>query len=126
MRCSPKWIRNLMHELSVCQAMLNQVAEIATRERAREVNRVVIQIGLLSGVVPELLQQAFTTAQVGTIAEHAELLIETQPIRVLCLQCGKESEAKANRLICGECGDYRTQLISGDELLLASVELTRE
>ena len=33
--------------------------------------------------------------------------------------------ATANRLVCGSCGDYRTQLVSGDELLLASLELER-
>ena len=28
-----------------------------------------------------------------------------------------------NRLICGACGDWHTQLLSGDELILESVEL---
>ncbi|MCG8035601.1 MAG: hydrogenase maturation nickel metallochaperone HypA [Candidatus Thiodiazotropha taylori] len=114
-----------MHELSVCQSMLRQVEEIAQREQATSVERIVIQIGPLSGVVPELLQQAFTIARCGTRAEAAELVTQTQPVRVHCLQCGYDSDAQANRLLCAECGDYRTRLISGDELLLASVEMTR-
>jgi hydrogenase nickel incorporation protein HypA/HybF len=28
-----------------------------------------------------------------------------------------------NRLICSDCGDWHTQILSGDELLLESVEL---
>jgi hydrogenase nickel incorporation protein HypA/HybF len=28
-----------------------------------------------------------------------------------------------NRLLCGACGDWHTQVIGGDELLLESVEL---
>lgn len=28
-----------------------------------------------------------------------------------------------NRLLCGACGDWHTRIISGDELLLESVEL---
>ena len=114
-----------MHELSVCQGMLSQVEEIARREHARQVDLIRPRIGPLSGVVPELLQQAFSIARAGTIAADAELAIETLPVRIRCTQCGAESDARPNRLLCGQCGDYRTQLLSGDELLLASVELTR-
>jgi hydrogenase nickel incorporation protein HypA/HybF len=42
---------------------------------------------------------------------------------VKCSQCGAESAAKPNRLLCGECGDYRTNLVSGDEMVLKSLEL---
>ncbi len=112
-----------MHELSVCQAMLAQVEAIAAREKARSVASILIRIGPLSGVVPDLLQQAFTIARAGTLAAEAELVTEVQPIRIRCLECDAESEAQPNRLLCGACGGYRTQVISGDELLLASVEL---
>jgi hydrogenase nickel incorporation protein HypA/HybF len=115
-----------MHELSVCQAMLRQVETIATREQAISVDRIVVRIGTLSGVVPELLQQAFTVARAGTKADNAELVTQTELIRIQCLQCGYESDAQANRLICPHCGDFRTRLISGDELILASVELTKK
>ncbi len=112
-----------MHELSVCQAMMAQVEAIAAREGAHAVAAIVIRIGPLSGVVPDLLQQAFTIARAGTLADGAELITEVQPIRVRCLECDAESEVEPNRLLCTACGSYRTQVTSGDELLLASVEL---
>ena len=115
-----------MHELAVCQGLLSQVEDIAARENAARVDLIRLRIGPLSGVVPELLQNAFSIARAGTVADTATLAIDELPIRIRCSQCGSESEATANRLLCGQCGDYRTQLLSGDELLLASVELTRE
>ncbi len=114
-----------MHELSVCQGLLSQVDEIARREHAQHVDLIRLRIGPLSGVEPELLQQAFGIARAGTIAAEAVLDIQTLPVRIRCTRCGTETEASPNRLLCGQCGDYRTQLLSGDELLLASVELTR-
>jgi hydrogenase nickel incorporation protein HypA/HybF len=57
------------------------------------------------------------------LAAEAELQLETLPVRVVCEQCGAESAASVNRLLCGQCGDYHTRVVSGDELLLASVEL---
>jgi hydrogenase nickel incorporation protein HypA/HybF len=113
-----------MHELSICQALLRQVEEIAAREGARRVERVLLRIGPLSGVVPELLRQAFGIARAGTAAAQAELVVEALPVRIRCTGCGAESEVPPNRLLCGRCGDFRTQMLSGDELLLASVELT--
>ena len=72
---------------------------------------------------PDLLQRAFPIAAAGTVADHAQLVLDTVPIRVRCESCGAESEAAPNRLLCGACGDWHTQLLSGDEMLLASVEL---
>jgi hydrogenase nickel incorporation protein HypA/HybF len=113
-----------MHELSVCQGLLDQVAGIARQNQATGVKRIRLRIGPLSGVEPQLLEQAFPLASAGTIAAHAELAIETLAVRVRCETCGAETEATANRLLCGACGDWHTKLVSGDELLLVSVELT--
>jgi len=115
-----------MHELSVCQSMLDQVSAIAAQHRARSVSRITLRIGPISGIEPRLLSDAFSIARAGTIADDAELTIETQAVRVHCETCGEETEAAINRLLCGACGDYHTRLISGDELLLASVELEND
>lgn len=114
-----------MHELAVCQGLMAQVAQVARREDAEQVTRILLSIGPLSGVEARLLADAFPIAAAGTIAEGAQLEIEQLPIRVKCLTCSEETEAAANRLLCGACGDYRTQLLSGDELLLKSLELER-
>ncbi|MDZ7804254.1 hydrogenase maturation nickel metallochaperone HypA [Thiohalophilus sp.] len=114
-----------MHELSICQSMLSQIEAVARDNRASAVHRVKVQIGPLSGVEPQLLQQAFPIAVAGSIARDAILDIELLPIRIECQQCGGESEATANKLICGHCGHWQTRLLSGDEMLLASLELDR-
>jgi len=112
-----------MHELSVCLALLDQVEAIARERGASAVARIRLRIGPLSGVEAPLLESAFSLAAAGTLAEGAALDIENAPVLVRCRACGAESEAVPNRLICGACGDYRTQVVSGDEMLLASLEL---
>ena len=114
-----------MHELSICQSLMSQIENIALENNAQSVTSVVIAMGPLSGVEAQLLKNAYPIASVGTIAEHAELIVETLPIRVKCNQCGSESEALPNKLVCKECGDWRTTLLSGDELMLMSVELEK-
>ena len=112
-----------MHELAICQALMNQVESIAAERNARSVVSIVVGMGPLSGVEAQLLQHAYPVASAGTIAEGARLVVENLPVRIKCTQCGNESDALPNKLVCKACGDWRTTLISGDELILMRVEL---
>lgn len=112
-----------MHELAICQALIGQVADVAREQRASSVSDIYVSVGPLSGVEGPLLRNAFPIAAAGTIATAAKLHLQTMPIRVFCEECGEESEAAMNRLVCESCGDWRTRLVSGDELLLQRVVL---
>ena len=114
-----------MHELAICQSLMDQVESIASDRDAQCVTSIVVAMGPLSGVESQLLKNAYTVASAGTVAENAELIIEDLPVRVRCTQCNSESDVSANKLICKQCGDWRTTLISGDELMLMSVELEK-
>lgn len=112
-----------MHELSVCLSLLDQIQAIARDHGAEGVDRILLRIGPLSGIEAPLLANAYPLAAAGTIAEGAVLEIEPAPVRVHCVDCGAESEAAPNRLLCGSCGSRHTKLVSGDEMLLARLEL---
>jgi hydrogenase nickel incorporation protein HypA/HybF len=114
-----------MHELAICQSLMDQVESIALERNAQRVTSIVVGMGPLSGVEAQLLINAYPIASAGTVAEHAELIVQTLPIRVKCSLCGSESDALPNKLICKQCGDWRTTLISGDELMLMSLELEK-
>lgn len=115
-----------MHELSICLSLLDQVKMIAAEHQAHRVAVIRLRIGPLSGVEPQLLASAYPLAAAGTIAEAARLEIDTAPVRVRCRACEQESEVSPNRLLCGACGSHRTELLSGDEMLLANLELDIE
>ncbi|MCI0505632.1 MAG: hydrogenase maturation nickel metallochaperone HypA [Gammaproteobacteria bacterium] len=115
-----------MHELAVCQSIIEQVSRIAAEYQAQFVEKIHLQIGPLSGVEPELLESAFPIACANTAAAKAILVINKLPIRVRCDTCRSESEASASRLVCGVCGDWQTTLLSGGEMLLERVELLAE
>ena len=112
-----------MHELAICQALMNQVESIVAERKAVNVVSIVIGMGPLSGVEEQLLKHAYPVASAGTPAEGAVLVIESLPVRVRCTQCGEKSDVAPNKLVCKHCGDWRTSLISGDELMLMRVEL---
>lgn len=110
--------------MSICQGLMSQVEQIARDKGASQVDSILLSIGPLSGVEPELLERAFVVAKAETVAKDAELEIETGPIVVECRICGASGEAQVNRLICGSCDSWQVNLKQGDELLLMRLELS--
>jgi hydrogenase nickel incorporation protein HypA/HybF len=113
-----------MHELSICQSIIAQLDRIAREHDARVVS-FTLQVGPLSGVEAELIERAYLLAAAGTPFSSARLFIDSLPVRVLCRGCREESLVAPNNLVCSHCGSWHTELVSGSELLLASVELER-
>ena len=60
-----------MHELSLCEDLMDQVLTIAKEHHAEKVVRIIVQIGPLSGIEPLLLESAFSISRAGTLAEEA-------------------------------------------------------
>lgn len=112
-----------MHELSVCLALIEQVERIAAERGARRVTRIDLDLGPLSGVEADLLRRAYPLAASGSIADGAELVVNEVELAVHCSECDSRIPVPPNRLICGQCGSFRTRVVAGAELLLRSVEL---
>jgi hydrogenase nickel incorporation protein HypA/HybF len=112
-----------VHELSVCQALLQQVAEIAAGRGASAVESITIEVGPLSGVEPVLLSNAFAIVRAGGCAARAALVIESAAVTISCVSCGAQTQPKPNRLVCAVCGGFRTRIVAGNELRLRRVEL---
>jgi hydrogenase nickel incorporation protein HypA/HybF len=111
-----------MHELAVCQALIDQVAQLAHDRGARRVLSITVSVGALSGTEARLLEHAYPLAAAGTVGEGASLVVETVPVKVRCRQCRAETEAAPNRLLCGECSAWQVDVVAGEELLLRRVE----
>ena len=112
-----------MHELSVCLSLLEQVEAIAAERDAIRVTRIELKVGPLSGVEPDLLKNAWPMASAGSIAVDAEFVIDETGIMVRCSTCETDTAATPNRLVCDNCGDFHTTVVSGDEMILQSLEL---
>lgn len=108
-----------MHELAIADAILS----VALAEAAdRRVARVGLRIGHLRQVVPSSLHFNFELVARNTLAQSAELEIESVPVRVRCEQCSTESRADAFPLACRQCGDLSVAIVQGDEMLVEWIE----
>jgi len=112
-----------MHEYSIVQSLLDQCEENARANDAKKVTKVVVKIGVMSGVEPDLLQNAFDTFKEGTMCENCEYIQLIQPIIISCHKCKKESKLKKNEYCCPHCQSVELDVIDGEDLMLMQLEL---
>jgi hydrogenase nickel incorporation protein HypA/HybF len=108
-----------MHELSIAESVVEAVLE---RTGDTPVSSVRLRVGRLSGVVPDALSFCFELATAGTPLEGAALTIEEPGGRAHCRSCGRDFDMDDLILLC-ECGSADVNVVAGQELHLASVEV---
>ncbi len=111
-----------MHEWTIADNLVRLVGEAARKEGLAEVSRVYLRVGLLRQVIPQTLKTAFARLIGETEFAGAELKIEEVPLAVKCRGCGSEKAGDDLAFTCGGCGSTDLEIISGDELLLDSME----
>ncbi len=112
-----------MHEYSVVQALLEQIEDVAQQNEATKVTKIVVKIGVMSGIEVHLLEIAFNTFKEKTICDGAEFVINVQPIKIRCESCLKESELERVEYCCPSCSSTNVDVIDGEDMFLMSLEM---
>ncbi len=114
-----------MHELALMTSLVNRVCEIAKKENANKVTKIIVKRGELSGVISEALNFCFDICTAETIAENSSLQIIDIPAKWKCDACGASVTKVEDRdiPICSKCGNYKLSLIEGKEFQLDSIEI---
>ena len=111
-----------MHEMAITQSVVDMVVD---RTAGRQVERVRLQVGMLSGVVADAMRFCFDVAVAGTSIEGAALEIDETAGRASCRTCGNEFDVDDLILLC-PCGSADVQIVAGRELLVTSVQLVKQ
>jgi hydrogenase nickel incorporation protein HypA/HybF len=113
-----------VHELSIC----GSIADIVTRHAAgRPVKVINVRMGQLRQVVPETLVYCWELVSAETPLAGSRVSVETVPARISCRSCGHVTEVGAVPVfVCGGCGGFDAEVVSGEEFLITSLELDEE
>ena len=108
-----------MHELAITQSVVDTIAE---RTSGARVTIVRLDIGKLSGVVPDAVAFCFDLVANGTPLDGAKLEICEPPGQAQCRSCSTEFELNSLILLC-PCGSADVDVLAGRELAIRSVEV---
>jgi hydrogenase nickel incorporation protein HypA/HybF len=109
-----------MHELSISQGIVESVCDAVPEG---QVLAVTIEIGKLSGVVPDAVRFCFDECARGTRLEGAWLDIVDVRGRGRCSSCAQEIDMEELVTPC-PCGKSFLEIVHGQELRIRSVEVT--
>jgi hydrogenase nickel incorporation protein HypA/HybF len=112
-----------MHELAITQSMLDVVLEQAEKAEAKEVGKINLVIGEMTGIVEECVQFYFGFLSQGTIAEGAALSFTRVATKARCRACGKLFELKEFDWACPYCHGQEIEIMAGKELFVESIEV---
>jgi hydrogenase nickel incorporation protein HypA/HybF len=112
-----------MHEMSLCEGVLQILEESARQQGFSRVKKVWLEIGRLSGVEVEAMRFCFEVVVRGTLADGAHLEILETPGEGWCLDCGRTVAVHRRFDPCPGCGGYHVQVTGGDEMRVKELEV---
>ncbi|MEZ5537516.1 MAG: hydrogenase maturation nickel metallochaperone HypA [Thiolinea sp.] len=112
-----------MHEMSLCEGILQIIEAEAEKQDFSVVKRVVLDVGSLSGVEIPALEFAFDVVMKGSVAEQASLEINQLAAQAWCMACAKSVTIENRYDACPDCGSYQLQVSSGDEMRIKELEV---
>ena len=113
-----------MHELTIAAEIVRVVKDSLSREQLSRVKQVNLALGELTAVQEECLKFSFEAVVRDTPLAKSRLNVELLKARLKCRECKKEySPQDSFYSPCPNCGAFGGDVICGDELSVASVDL---
>ena len=111
-----------MHELGIVYHIIRDVENVARAHGVRRVSSVTLLLGEVSGVVPDLLLDAWRwAADKKPITQGAELIVEPVEAVTHCEACGRDYATVEHGKTCPHCGSGETYLLQGQEVMIKQI-----
>ena len=127
---SPPFVRTAeekVHELGIVYHIIRDVENVARANGVSRVSSVTLLLGEVSGVVPDLLLDAWRwAADKKPITQGAELIVEPVEAVTHCEACGCDYATVEHGKTCPHCGSGETYLLQGQEVMIKQIETPDE
>ncbi len=114
-----------MHELSVTESILDIAVRYASQNEAKRVTDLYLVIGRLSSIVDDSVQFYWDIVSQDTLCKGSMLHFQRVPAKMVCLDCNNEYILESDLMPCPACGSIKTQIASGDQFYLDSIEIEK-
>ena len=110
-----------MHELGVVIEVIKTVEGIAKENNLTKIDKLVLQIGELSSMIPKYIEACYPVAVAGSLLEETKLEIEILPGNAICQKCNKVFNLVENNSKCPKCGSNHWEILCGKEFIIKEI-----
>ena len=112
-----------MHELGLVFHMVDLLEKVGEENELTHIERVVLDLGEVSGVLVDQLQDCWKWASAKSeVLTGAVLEVNQLPAVTICNDCGRTYPTVAHGRICPHCESPNTVLVSGNQMEVREVE----
>lgn len=116
-----------MHEMTITKNVVKVVVDYATKNNAKHIKSVSLEIGELRDIVIHLFEKCFQYMTKGTLAEGAAVNVEMLPLKCKCENCNEIfrviNERDYSKVKCPKCNSNSLKLYSGQEFMIRDIEI---
>lgn len=110
-----------MHELGVVFEVVRTVLDFAEKNGVTKIEKVVLQIGELSSMIPKYIEACYPAAVDRTLMQDTKLEIEILPGNVICKSCNLVFNLLEHHGKCPDCLNGYWELLSGKEFMIKEI-----
>lgn len=121
-----------MHELSMADAIVKTVLDVAEKNQAKEILEVTIEVGKLTMLNPEQLKFLLDVLSEDTLLEGSEIVIEEIPVKIKCHSCNYSGSTDLDDtdhylmiIKCPECDERNIEVITGRECNVKNISIEK-
>ncbi|MDY6399984.1 MAG: hydrogenase maturation nickel metallochaperone HypA [Synergistales bacterium] len=112
-----------MYEFSLTNSVANTALALCKKAGWSKIRRILVKVGSMRKINPELMSFIFTSLVKDTPAEDALLSVMIIPVTLHCYTCGHVSVREDTQFLCPSCESRNVQLLSGLEFNIEVLEV---
>jgi hydrogenase nickel incorporation protein HypA/HybF len=124
-----------MHEVSIAKSILSTILEVASKNKAREVSGVEMEVGEICLINKEQLVYLIGVLAHDTIAKEMKISIKEVKTKIKCKNCSYSGDVEYKEVdptwhyrvpifACVRCKSNMTEIIQGKELIIKTIDAT--
>lgn len=110
-----------MHELGVVIEVVKTIENIMAEQQLTKVEKIVLQIGELSSMIPKYIESCYPAAVENTSLQDTKLEIEVLPGNAICKECNQVFNIIKSDSTCPHCNSKSWELLGGKEFMIKEI-----